>query len=107
MVDAPGVLCAPCWEQIVFLGPPECDSCGLPFEYDVGEGALCGACTRKRPAYRRARAAMVYDDASGTKSIVSLDLHRFLCFHDVEIMCGFRSREPFQWPNEPAVIPRS
>ncbi len=64
MVDAPGVLCAPCWERIVFLGPPECDACGLPFEYDAGEGALCGACTRKRPPYRRARAAMVYDDAS-------------------------------------------
>ena len=64
MVDAPGVLCAPCWERIVFLGPPECDSCGLPFEYDAGEGALCGACARQRPPYRRARAAMVYDDAS-------------------------------------------
>lgn len=64
MVDAPGVLCAPCWDRIVFLGPPECHSCGLPFEYDAGEGALCGACARKRPPYRRARAAMVYDNAS-------------------------------------------
>ncbi len=64
LVDAPGVLCPSCWERIVFLGPPQCDACGLPFEYDVGEGALCGACTRKRPQFHRARAAMVYDDAS-------------------------------------------
>lgn len=47
LVDAPGTLCAECWDRVVFLGPPECAACGLPFEYSLGEGALCGACSRR------------------------------------------------------------
>ena len=64
LVDAPGTLCAEYWDRVVFLGPPECAACGLPFEYSLGEGALCGACSRRRPVFERARAAIVYDDAS-------------------------------------------
>jgi ComF family protein len=36
----------------------------MPFAYDQGEGALCGACAREPHAFERARAAMVYDDES-------------------------------------------
>ena len=64
LVDEPGALCAECWDSVVFLGPPECAACGLPFEYSLGEGALCGACSRHRPVFERARAAIAYDDAS-------------------------------------------
>jgi len=63
MVDAPGSLCAG-WDWGVFLGPPQCTACGLPFEYSLGEGALCGACSRRQPVFERARAAIAYDDAS-------------------------------------------
>lgn len=44
--------------------------CGFPFEHDGESGvegeraALCGACARRQPAYDRARAVLVYDDAS-------------------------------------------
>ena len=44
--------------------PPCCACCGLPFEFEMGEGSLCGACTADRPLYDRARAALTYDDAS-------------------------------------------
>ena len=64
MVDAPGSLCATCWDRVVFLGPPQCAACGLPFAYSLGEGALCGACSRRQPVFERARAAIAYDDAS-------------------------------------------
>ena len=64
IVDEPGVLCAPCWEALVFLGPPQCVACGLPFAYSLGDGALCAACSRERPAYNRARAALAYDEGS-------------------------------------------
>ena len=64
LVDAPGALCAECWDRVIFLGPPQCSACGLPFEYSLGEGALCGACSRRQPVFERARAAIVYDDAS-------------------------------------------
>ena len=59
-----GSLCGRCWPGLKFLGPPCCACCGLPFEFEMGEGSLCGACTADRPLYDRARAALTYDDAS-------------------------------------------
>ena len=64
LVDEQGSLCSACWGKITFLGPPQCHVCGLPFEYDLGEGAVCGACARRAPIFRRARSALTYDPAS-------------------------------------------
>ncbi len=64
IVDAAGVLCPACWQGIELIGPPCCDACGLPFEYDVGHGAVCGECARHLPAFGRARAPMLYSEAS-------------------------------------------
>ncbi|MDX9862676.1 MAG: ComF family protein [Rhodospirillales bacterium] len=64
IVDAPGVLCAGCWDEITFAGPPCCEACGLPFAYDAGAGTLCGECAAHPPPFRRARAAMIYGPAS-------------------------------------------
>lgn len=64
VVDAPGTLCPQCWSAIDFLGPPQCACCGLPFEVEPGEAALCGACLRRRPQFDRARAVFRYDDRS-------------------------------------------
>jgi len=61
LVDIPGSLCAVCWNDARFIDHPLCVRCGLPFEYDVGPGAICGDCARQPPAFGRARAAMVYD----------------------------------------------
>ncbi len=63
-VDQPGALCAECWQQVDFIAPPYCACCGLPFEYDVGEEALCGACVAEPPAFDQARAVMRYDSVS-------------------------------------------
>ena len=64
LVERSGALCADCWPEVAFIAPPYCACCGLPFEYDLGPEALCGACTREPPAYDRARAVMRYNDAS-------------------------------------------
>jgi len=64
LVGGGGVLCPSCWETVTFLSPPQCEACGLSFEYDPGKGALCGACVREKPIYDRARAAIIYNDAS-------------------------------------------
>jgi ComF family protein len=64
LVDRPGQLCAKCWSGIDFIDGACCAACGLPFDYEVGEGALCGACARRRPRYDRARAVFRYDDQS-------------------------------------------
>ena len=63
-VDAPGRLCAACWSAVDFIVDPMCDSCGLPFDYAIGPGAVCGACARAEPAFDRARAAMRYGDVA-------------------------------------------
>lgn len=64
LVDTAGALCGDCWPQLRFIAAPLCAACGVPFEYDVGEGALCGACAADRPRYVRARAAVIYDEGS-------------------------------------------
>lgn len=63
-MDEPGALCPACWGRIDFLAPPLCAACGQPFEFDPGDGALCGACIRSPATFRRARAVFRYDDAS-------------------------------------------
>ncbi len=63
-VSVTGALCPTCWRGITFLGAPCCACCGLPFAYEQGPGALCGACLQAPPPFARARAAMRYDDES-------------------------------------------
>jgi ComF family protein len=55
---------AEAWAKVVFLEAPVCDGCGLPFEYDLGEGARCAACQARPFAFERARAACLYDETS-------------------------------------------
>ena len=57
-------LCGDCWQTISFISAPCCTACGLPFDYDLGAGAICGECARTRPVFDRARAAFIYDDQS-------------------------------------------
>lgn len=63
-VDRQGTLCADCWKQVDFLGPPHCTCCGLPFSFEMPEGSLCAACIASPPPYRRLRAATRYSDIS-------------------------------------------
>lgn len=64
LVPTHGTLCTECWTQIQFITDPFCSCCGLPFEYKMGEDALCGECMRERPAYSCSRAAFKYDEHS-------------------------------------------
>ncbi|HEX6119978.1 MAG TPA: ComF family protein [Dongiaceae bacterium] len=64
IVADPGSLCGQCWPALRFLGPPCCACCGLPFEFEMGQDALCAACFADRPLFDRARAALAYDDGS-------------------------------------------
>ena len=64
LVSQKGNLCSDCWEDIHFLSSPQCDRCGVPFEFEVAEGMLCGNCIAKEPSYLKARAVFKYDDSS-------------------------------------------
>ncbi len=63
-VDRQGGLCPACWRRLTFIGPPVCDCCGLPFEVAALTGTLCGDCLGRPPPFCRARAVLVYDEAS-------------------------------------------
>jgi len=64
IIGADGALCPSCWGAFDFLGTPACACCGYPFAHEVQEGALCGACTARPPAFAAARAALAYDGPS-------------------------------------------
>jgi len=64
IVAAQHTVCVTCWGALTFLGRSCCDACGHPFDYEVPDRTLCGACLRDRPTYDRARAALVYDNGS-------------------------------------------
>ncbi|HEY1447822.1 MAG TPA: ComF family protein, partial [Caulobacteraceae bacterium] len=57
-------LSADSWSRIKFIEAPFCDGCGAPFDFDLGAGARCANCLARRPAFDRARAACLYDEAS-------------------------------------------
>ena len=56
--------CLACWQSLRFLGDPACGRCGLPFEYDAGDGAECGACLAAPPRFDRLRAAVAYGEVA-------------------------------------------
>ena len=57
-------ICPECFKELDFITPPQCAACGMPFEFDMWAGSLCGACLRKLPRYDMARACFVYNEAS-------------------------------------------
>jgi ComF family protein len=63
-VAAPGLLSAVGWRSIQFIEAPFCNCCGVPFAVAYGADVLCPSCIAAPPAFDRARAAIVYDDAS-------------------------------------------
>ncbi|HEV2866169.1 MAG TPA: ComF family protein [Allosphingosinicella sp.] len=58
----PHRFCLGCWSQLVFLGEPCCARCAMPFEFEQGADAVCGACLAHPPAFDRVRAAVAYGD---------------------------------------------
>src|ERR1700724_4709222 len=79
-----GGLCPGCWSQLSFITPPYCERLGTPFAYDPGPGVLSMQAIADPPAYRRARAAVRYDDVSrilihGLKYSDRLDLAPMPC----------------------------
>lgn len=59
-VSAHGQLSPADWSKITFLDDPLCAACGFPFDWPPGEGAVCGPCAARAPAFDTARSAFVY-----------------------------------------------
>jgi ComF family protein len=57
-------LCPACWSKLSFIAPPYCERLGIPFAYDPGPGVLSMEAIADPPTYRRARAAVRFDDVA-------------------------------------------
>lgn len=57
-------LCCECFGKIHFISKPFCEICGKPFEFDISEETICGACCKKKQIFTKARSAFIYDSFS-------------------------------------------
>lgn len=64
IVGEAGTVSPDFWQALGFIDTPYCDVCGTPFALDVAAGSLCGSCIDNPPLFDRARAPVVYNDAS-------------------------------------------
>ena len=67
IVDSQGTVSPEAWGGLSFITEPFCFACGFPFEFAVPKGGgenLCASCLADRPEFHKARAALVYNDAS-------------------------------------------
>jgi len=64
-----GTFCIDCWSGLELLGPPCCARCALPFDYEQGEGAVCGGCLADPPGFDRLRAAVSYGELARTVAL--------------------------------------
>ena len=63
-VAEPHGLCAACWAGLRPIERPYCERLGIPFGYDLGEGALSAEAIAFPPVFDRARAAVLYEGAA-------------------------------------------
>jgi predicted amidophosphoribosyltransferase len=66
-------LCAACWREASFIAGSVCDACGAPQPEgpDGGRRLLCAGCRTQPPAWRRGRAALLYEGA-GRRLVLQL-----------------------------------
>ena len=58
-------LCATCFGKLRPITAPYCPVLGIPFEVDLGPGALSAEAIANPPPYQRARTALVYNQVAG------------------------------------------
>lgn len=64
IVDKQGMIAPSAWIELGFISRPQCECCGVPFDYALEGGAFCTQCLDHPPKFKSARAALKYDDAS-------------------------------------------
>jgi ComF family protein len=64
-VERADALCASCFGKLRPISAPFCPVLGIPFEVDLGPGALSAEAIANPPPYQRARTALVYNHVAG------------------------------------------
>ncbi len=60
-VLGPDLLCAICWARLRPITAPLCPRLGIPFEFDMGAGALSAQAISDPPPFERCRSAFVHN----------------------------------------------
>lgn len=83
--DDPGTLCWDCRARLPLMTAPVCEVCGDYVNGLAGEGFVCEACRKGRPAYDWARSAMHYD--GGVREVVRALKYgqRFVCIEEMAL----------------------
>ncbi|MCR9139566.1 MAG: ComF family protein [Alphaproteobacteria bacterium] len=68
LVGEHGGVCGTCWSNLRQIERPCCDVMGTPFSHDMGGALVSAEAIADPPPFRRARAAVLYDDVA--RSIV-------------------------------------
>jgi ComF family protein len=102
LADA-NTVCAKCFSELLPITAPFCPVLGLPFEADPGPGSVSPEAIADPPPFRRARAAVVYNDPASR--IVSR-----LKYADRPELAGFCASLMVQagmdyWADRPVLIP--
>jgi ComF family protein len=63
-IEAHGSLCATCWSRLKPIERPYCVRLGVPFTYNLGNGALSAEAIADPPPFDRCRAVAVFDEVS-------------------------------------------
>lgn len=64
-VAADHQFCSGCWQQLAFIGDPQCTQCGRPFgEMRDGDGLICAPCMADPPRHDGLVCATIYNAAS-------------------------------------------
>ncbi len=101
-VDADNRFCLPCWQDLDFLNPPWCSTCGKPFAFAQGEGAQCASCLQERPQHDGVRAVVAYDDKS---SLLAMRLKYGARLGMAELMGRHLLRFLNEVPSDALIIP--
>ncbi len=59
-----GSLCAACWSRLNLIEAPYCARLGIPFAYELGDGALSAEAIADPPPFDRCRAVATYEDVA-------------------------------------------
>lgn len=68
LVSVHGGVCATCWGSLRHIEKPLCDVMGTPFSHAIDDALVSAEAIADPPPFRRARAAVLYDDVA--RSIV-------------------------------------
>lgn len=74
VVEEQGQICAECWKGLNFIGKYSCSKCGLPFDFDHGDKAICSHCQKDKPIFTKAKAVFRYSETS-RKLATNLKFH--------------------------------